>query len=130
TASGNRAALPASGDLLGSHLARRGWEGGLLVRGEVAIRGVEKEGGAGLLARPPLSTVLIPAERVGFEAAALLERLLRGRRPPAAPLLVQPPPVIERESTGRGPGLDPSVAAPCEHIHRHARRGVGVGPRA
>jgi LacI family transcriptional regulator len=120
------AAVFACRDLLGYHLARRCSEAGLLVPGEVAILAAENEEEAGLLARPPLSTVLIPAERVGFEAAALLDRLLRGRRPPAAPLLLQPPPVIERESTGRGPGADPSVTAACAFIERHAREGIGV----
>jgi LacI family transcriptional regulator len=70
--------------------------------------------------------VLIPAERVGFEAAALLDRLLRGGRRPGAPLLIPPPPVIERESTGRGTGADPAVTAACAFIARHAREGLGV----
>jgi LacI family transcriptional regulator len=120
------AALFACRDLLGYHLARRCSEAGVLVPGEVAILAAENEEEAGLLARPPLSTVLIPAERVGFEAAALLDRLLRGGRRPSAPVLIQPPPVIERESTGRGSGADPSVAAACAFIDRHAREGIGV----
>ena len=120
------AAFFACRDLLAYHLARRCSEAGLIVPGEVAILAAENEEEAGLLARPPLSTVLIPAERVGFEAAALLDRLLRGRRPPAAPLLIPPPPVIERESTGKGSGADPSVAAACAFIDRHAREGIGV----
>jgi len=120
------AALFACRDLLGYHLARRCSDAGFLVPGEVAVLAAENEEEAGLLARPPLSTVLIPAERVGFEAAALLDRLLRGRRRPSAPLLIQPPPVIERESTGGGPGMDASVAAACEFIGRHAREGIGV----
>jgi LacI family transcriptional regulator len=120
------AAIFACRDLLGYHLARRCSDAGFLVPGEVAVLAAENEEEAGLLARPPLSTVLIPAERVGFEAAALLDRLLRGRRPPAAPLLIQPPPVIERESTGRGSGVDPSVAAAWAFIERHAREGIGV----
>jgi len=120
------AALFACRDLLGYHLARRCSDAGLLVPGEVAILAAENEEEAGLLARPPLSTVLIPAERVGFEAAALLDRLLRGGRAPAAPILVQPPPAIERESTGQGAGRDPSVSAACAFIARHARDGIGV----
>jgi len=120
------AALFACHDLLGYHLARRCAEAGFLVPGEVAILGAENEEEAGLLARPPLSMVLIPAERVGFEAAALLDRLMRGGRPPAAPHLLQPPPVIERESTGRGSGADPAVTAACAFIARHAREGIGV----
>lgn len=120
------AGLFACRDLLGYHLARRCSEAGFFVPGEVAILAAENEEEAGMLARPPLSTVLIPAERVGFEAAALLDRLLRGGRRPSAPLLIQPPPVIERESTGRGPGMDRSVAAACEFIERHARLGIGV----
>jgi LacI family transcriptional regulator len=120
------AAVFACRDLLGYHLARRCSEAGVLVPAEVAILAAENEEEAGLLARPPLSTVLIPAERVGFEAASLLDRLIRGGRPPAAPLLIQPPPLIERESTGRGASRDPSVSAACAFIARHARDGIGV----
>jgi LacI family transcriptional regulator len=120
------AAVFACRDLLGYHLARRCSEAGFLVPGELAILAAENEEEAGLLARPPLSTVLIPAERVGFEAAALLARLLRGGRPPARPLLIQPPPVIERESTGGGTGRDSSVSAALAFIARHARDGIGV----
>jgi LacI family transcriptional regulator len=120
------AALFACRDLMGYQLARRCAEAGILVPGEVAILAAENEEEAGLLARPPLSTVLIPAERVGFEAAALLDRLMRGGRPPAAPLLIPPPPVIERESTGLGAGKDASVTAACAFIARHAREGIGV----
>jgi LacI family transcriptional regulator len=120
------AAVFACHDLLGYHLARRCAEAAFLVPGEVAILAAENEEEAGLLARPPLSMVLIPAERVGFEAAALLDRLLRGGRRPAAPLLIPPPPVIERESTGRGSGADPWVRAACDFIARHACEGIGV----
>jgi LacI family transcriptional regulator len=120
------AGLFACRDLLGYHVARHCSEAGYFVPGEVAILAAENEEEAGLLARPPLSTVLIPAERVGFEAAALLHRLLRGCRRPSSPLLIQPPPVIERESTGHRPGMDPSVAAACDYIDRHASEGVGV----
>jgi LacI family transcriptional regulator len=116
------AALFACHDHLGYHLSRRCEEGGFLVPAEVAILAAENEEEAGLLARPPLSMILIPAERVGFEAAALLNRLMQGGRP----LMIKPPPVIERESTGRGAGTDPSVTAACAFIARHACEGIDV----
>ena len=40
------------------------------------------------------SSVVIPAEQIGFEAARLLDEMLQGRTVPAEPLLL--PPELER----------------------------------
>ena len=118
-------ALFACQDLMAYHMTRRCTEAGLLIPDEVSLLAAENEEESGSLTRPPLSTLSIPSEAVGFEAAGLLERMLQGARPPKAPVLVPPPPVVERESTLSG-GSDPVVAGALAYIARHAHEGIGV----
>lgn len=51
------------------------------------------------LSEPPLSSIDQDLERIGYEAAALLERLMRGDSPPAEPVFVPPRAVVTRRST-------------------------------
>lgn len=48
---------------------------------------------------PPLSSVDIPFEQIGFEAAGILEALLAGGAAPTQPLLIPPRTVAARRST-------------------------------
>jgi LacI family transcriptional regulator len=65
-------------------------------------------------------------ERVGYEAAALLERLMAGRSAPREPLLVPPLGVSTRQSTDILAIDDPAVAQAIHHIRRHAFEGITV----
>jgi LacI family transcriptional regulator len=48
---------------------------------------------------PPLTTVDYPGVQIGMEAARLLDRLMKGGRPPAQPILLPPTGVTVRRST-------------------------------
>jgi LacI family transcriptional regulator len=73
-----------------------------------------------------LSSVIVPAERIGYEAAALLERMLSGERPPAEPILLPPPGVVTRRSTEVLAIDDPHVTAAVRFIREHAHLSVQV----
>ena len=83
---------------------------GLRVPEDVAVLGVDNDDLLCELARPSLSSVVVPAERVGYEAAALLDRLLAGAKPPAGPILIPPPGVVSRQSSDVLAIDDPVVA--------------------
>ena len=51
------------------------------------------------LASPPLSAIRASYERIGFEAAALLEKLMNGEPHARGPMLVPPGDVVIRQST-------------------------------
>ncbi|HTU89769.1 MAG TPA: DNA-binding transcriptional regulator [Gemmataceae bacterium] len=72
---------------------------GLLVPDEVAVLGVDNDVCLCNLSTPPLSSINIGAERIGYEAAALLDRLMAGGRAPAQPTLLPPLGVVVRRST-------------------------------
>ncbi len=78
------------------------------------------------LSSPALSSVALPAERVGFEAADLLATLISGKRPAERHRLIQVSSVIPRESTDNVSVRDPDVANALRFILAHAGEWIGV----
>lgn len=77
-------------------------------------------------ANPPLSSVDLPAEQVGYQAANLLQRLLAGEQVPAAPVLVDPLNITVRHSTDSTAIDDPLLAMAISYIRDHAKQGIMV----
>lgn len=99
---------------------------GLSVPDDVAVIGVDNDELRCELARPSLSSIEVPAERVGYEAAALLERLIDGAKPPAEPLLIPPIRVVTRQSTDVLAGRDHEVNTAVRFIRDHAHQPLSV----
>jgi LacI family transcriptional regulator len=99
---------------------------GLRVPEDVAMIGVEIDGLLCELARPPLTSIAIPAERIGKEAAGLLDRLLADSRPLPSTLLVPPLGVVTRQSTDVLAIDDPEVAAAVRFIREHGLARIRV----
>jgi LacI family transcriptional regulator len=101
-------------------------EAGLHVPEDVAIlSGAEDE----LLCEassPPLSGVAGHAERIGHEAAALLDRLMQGGRPPRQPVLLPPTHVVCRQSTDTLAIDDADLVAAIRFIRAQASRPIQV----
>ena len=75
---------------------------------------------------PPLSSVDVASARVGYEAAALLERMMRGEPPPRHTLWIPPSHVVGRQSTDILAIDDADVAEAVHFIREHACRGIHV----
>lgn len=92
---------------------------GLDVPGDVAIIGVDDFDLICETSRPPLSSVRLPNEEIGYRAAAILDGMLAGRE---APLQTRFPPlgVRVRQSSDVIAVEDRAVAAALAHIRRHA----------
>jgi LacI family transcriptional regulator len=91
--------LFACNDIWGVQLTEACRQAGLRVPEDVALVGVDDDDLLCELARPSLSSVAIPAREVGRRAAALLDRMLRGGRPPGKPVLLPPRGVVTRQSS-------------------------------
>ena len=78
------------------------------------------------LASPSLSSVSLPGERVGFEAADLLASLMASKRHFETRRSVQVSSVIPRESTDNVSVRDPDVANALRFIFAHAGEWIGV----
>jgi LacI family transcriptional regulator len=99
---------------------------GLAVPGSVALLGVDNDTLACELCLPPLSSIELPAERIGYEAAELLERILGGRSAPKTPILLPPLRVIVRQSSDLQAVADPDLVATLRQIKDRAHRGANV----
>ena len=100
---------------------------GLRVPDDLAVVGVDNDDLLCGLARPPLTSVATPTERVGYEAAALLDRLMAGPGPADGPPPLAPLGVVARQSTDVLMVDDPAVAAAVRFIRERACTPIGVG---
>lgn len=102
-------------------------QSGLDVPGEVAVLGVDDDELICEFSDPPLSSVLPDARRTGFEAAALLSRLMAGdEHAQAVSPDVPPVRVVERRSTEADAVADPHVVTALRYIRTHACDGIDV----
>lgn len=99
---------------------------GLIVPDEVAVIGVDKDEVLCELSDLPLSSVILNTERIGFEAAALLERMMRGEIPSQSEIAVEPKGVATRQSTDVLAIDDRYIASALKHIREHACDGLDV----
>lgn len=93
---------------------------------DVAVLGVDNDELMQSLANPPLSSINTARERIGFEAAAMLERLLSGTSDLGDLMLVPAKEVITRRSTDALAISDADVAESARFIHQHAGRQISV----
>ncbi len=98
----------------------------LHVPGDVAILGVDNDQLFCRLCRPPLSSVAIPWERIGYRAAEMLDQLIGGR--PVAPGLHTVPAtgVYERQSTDVVAVTDPDIRLAIEFIRNNFHQPITV----
>lgn len=119
------AGVMACTDQLGFWLLDACARAGSAVPEQVAVVGVENDEALCAMARPSLSSVALDTERIGYEAAALLDRLMRGRRVPKETAL-PPLGVIARQSSDIVAVGDERLAAALRHIRDHATEKIGV----
>ncbi|MCS7306697.1 MAG: substrate-binding domain-containing protein [Thermoguttaceae bacterium] len=93
---------------------------------EVAVIGVDDEEVVGRLANPPLTSVIPDAWRMGWEAAALLDLLMRGQPPPLMEKFIPPKGIVVRQSTEITAIEDPLLAAALSYIRQYACQGICI----
>jgi len=100
---------------------------GLRVPEDVAVIGLNNDIQSCEFCDPRLSSVARPGEKIGFEAAALLDRLMRGKPAPDGDILFPPEGVVERASTNVLAVEDnASLAEALRFIHQNLARPIGV----
>ncbi|HZK82552.1 MAG TPA: helix-turn-helix domain-containing protein, partial [Humisphaera sp.] len=98
----------------------------LSVPEEAAVIGVDDDAVLCNLCHPPLSSVVPNAERVGYEAAGLLDRMMNGHKPPSEPMLIPPLGVTTRQSSDVLAIDDRTVAAALRFIRERACGGCSM----
>lgn len=95
---------------------------GLRVPEDVAIIGVNNDELVCEFCEPPISSVSRSGEEVGYEAAALLDRLMTGNQPPDGDLLIPPDGVVQRGSTDVVGAEYPFIATAVQFIRENISR--------
>ncbi len=90
------------------------------VPSEVAVVGVDNDEFLCGLAIPSLSSVDINPERIGYEAALLLDKMICGEKEPTEPRVFPPQGVIARQSTDLVACEDPRIAEAVRLIQQQA----------
>jgi LacI family transcriptional regulator len=78
------------------------------------------------IATPPLSSVVQSSRRIGYEAAAMLDRLMNGEPAPLAPIRIAPQGVVARQSTNVLAIDDPTVVQALRFIQAAACQDIVV----
>jgi len=120
------AGIMASDDFRGLQLLAACRLAGVAVPEQTAVIGVGGDDVSCELANPPLSSVILNAWRMGYEAAALLDRLMRGEAAAVPELRIPPLGVVTRQSTDITAIADPLVAKAMSFIREHACDGINV----
>jgi LacI family transcriptional regulator len=97
-----------------------------IVPDEIAILGIDNDPFLCNLSNPQLSSIDVYPERIGYEAAALLDRLMQGEKAPVKPLLYEPRGLVIRQSTDFTAVSDPIVAQITKKIRACASDNIDI----
>ena len=93
---------------------------------EIAIIGVDNDSFFARFATPPLSSIDIPAEAIGYEAARLLELMMDQGLIHADDMILPPLRVVKRQSTDVVAVSDKCIADAVRYIRETIRQPIGV----
>lgn len=118
--------LMACNDARGRQVLNCCREVDVAVPDEVAVIGVDKDEIFCELSDLPLSSVILNTQQIGFEAAALLARLMAGESNGLPSIVVKPVGVLARQSTDVLAIDDRKIALALGYIREHACDGLDV----
>ena len=118
--------LMACNDIRGQQVLNACRTVNIAVPDEVAVVGVDNDELLCELSDPPLSSVSLDTERIGYQAAALLDRMIAGKKPKQPHLFIKPANVITRRSTDVLAIEDRHITAAAQFIRENACKGIDV----
>ncbi len=118
--------IAASTDDLACRLLRACDDADLSVPEQVAVLGCDDNPTVCDYALVPLSSVDVDWERIGYEGAELLDRLMDGKRGPRTPILIPPKGVVTRLSTHVLAVPDVAIARAVLFIWEHYPDAIGT----
>lgn len=93
---------------------------------DVAVLGVGNDELLCNISNPPMSSIRSPEERVGYDAAAMLNAVLTGQRLPEHKMFLQPAGLVSRQSSDVMHVKDPVVAKALQFIQDHLAEPIRV----
>ncbi|MDD3585707.1 MAG: DNA-binding transcriptional regulator [Thermoguttaceae bacterium] len=123
-------AILASNDLQAMGLMELCAMAGVSVPEDIAVLGIDNDELLCESASPPLSSISCATEQAGFQAAALLDKMMEQHEKNdfvAKTVLIEPIMVVERRSTETDYFPDPLVGAAFDFIKRNVQNAINVG---
>jgi len=99
---------------------------GIRIPEDVCVLGCDDDELVTKVSSPPLSSIVLPTQKIGFEAARLLESLMDGNPAPAGATLFGPIGVITRQSTDLLAVDDEDVRMAVRYIRQHIHERINV----
>lgn len=121
------AGIMTCNDTRGLQVLRACFQAGITVPDQVAVVGAGNDDCLCSLAHPPLSSIDLAPELVGYEAAALLDRLMARQRPLATSVQLPPRGIVTRLSSDVLATPDLAVARAVAFIRERACESLRVG---
>jgi LacI family transcriptional regulator len=118
--------LFAANDNLALRVMRAARNIDLHIPDQLALLGCDDDELALALSSPELSSIELPAHKLGFTAAEILDRMMRGHRVSHEPILLAPVGVVRRGSTDILAVNDPDVLSAMRFIQDHAHESIQV----
>lgn len=119
-------AILAAEDFVGRMVIEACEDGGLRVPEDVAVVGVNNSPFVCCMVKPQMSSVALGAERIGYQAAILLDRLMQGESVPVEPIVIAPEEIVERHSTELVEMDDRLVPDALRFIQAHVHEPIQV----
>jgi len=119
-------AVFACNDVRGRQVLTACSRAGLSVPDDVSVLGVDNDEVICDLSTPPLSSVKPDTKRIGYEGAALLDRLMAGELAPKEAVFIPPKGIHVRQSSDVVAVEDCDVVAALRFIRDHACDGINV----
>ena len=118
--------MMATNDERGMHILEACRLAGISVPADIAVIGVDNDELLCDLSIPPLSSVDVNPERVGYEAAAALDALMNNHPRSTGPTSITPRGVVIRRSTDAIASEDPELNRAVNFIRENSSRRIAV----
>lgn len=118
--------LMACNDMRGQQVLDACRMAGAVLPDEIAVIGVDNDEVLCNFSNPTLSSVAPNAERIGYESAVLLTRMMEGEKNFTGNVYVEPSGIFPRRSTEVLAIEDRQIAAAARFIREHACEGIDV----
>lgn len=118
--------IMTSTDLMGQQLLEACTRARITVPEEIAVIGADNDEPICRISSPPLTSVILNDHQRGYEAAALLDRLMAGASVPAEPVWIQPAGVVARASTDFMAIEDPSIVKALRFLRDNACFNINI----
>jgi LacI family transcriptional regulator len=119
-------ALMACDDNQALHISEATKHAGLRIPEDVAVLGVDNDENICFLSDPHLSSISLDVEKGGYDAARLLEKLIRNRKQTSSTITIKPTRLVTRASTDIYSTPDLHIVTALKFIHNHIDTNLSV----